>query len=393
MNLTWNEAVEAVKRIVPCTRYLEKSPKSTGPDYYCCPLCGSGKGPNGTGAMKYFSDKNLVYCYSCDNDHTEEFYSVIDLHMNDKGEDFATAVRELADGEGIVIIDDDKAAEPRQASKKARNDSQDELGDGYPPEWNKDKIGPNTKPTEDKDTSTRKPNTPYKYKDYCLKCAADVDKTDYLINQGLKPEVYKRYNVGYDTETDQIVFPYNREFSYVTKRKAIKDIDKKDQYRKPTNDEAGNEPLYNPEALYTGEPCFVVEGPIDALSIIQAGGNACAVCGTGETALFEQIKKKAPSAPLIIWKDNDLPNPKTGKRPGQESQANLVERLDKENIPYIEAVYDLDKFELDHGDPNDLMKADSFLFALAVDENIELADTLKEYGPNVGSLLNEIYTE
>lgn len=54
------------------------------------------------------------------------------------------------------------------------------------------------------------------------------------------------------------------------------------------------------------KPVFIVEGELDALSIIEVGGEAVALGSTTKAkALVELLKTQKPSQPLIIALDND----------------------------------------------------------------------------------------
>lgn len=57
----WKEVREAVKAAEDCRPYLTRSKAGN----YCCPICGSGTGPNGTGALKYYEKSNSCSCFAC----------------------------------------------------------------------------------------------------------------------------------------------------------------------------------------------------------------------------------------------------------------------------------------------------------------------------------------
>lgn len=162
-------------------------------------------------------------------------------------------------------------------------------------------------------------------KDYLKACIKDADKTDYFQKRGLTKETVKKYCLGYDVKRNAIVLPYSSELRYYQTRSIS---DKK--FYKPTNEEAGAEPLFNRKALWgtSKEPVFIVESPLCALSIMQCGGVSVSLCGVGgANKLVKEVKTKKPNAPLVLCLDND--------EPGQKASASLEKELQAAKIPYI----------------------------------------------------------
>lgn len=162
-------------------------------------------------------------------------------------------------------------------------------------------------------------------KDYLKECIRDADKTDYFQKRGLTKETVKKYCLGYDAKRNAIVLPYSSELRYYQTRSIS---DKK--FYKPTNEEAGAEPLFNRKVLWgtSKEPVFIVESPLCALSIMQCGGVSVSLCGVGgANKLVKEVKAKKPNAPLVLCLDND--------EPGQKASASLEKELQAAKIPYI----------------------------------------------------------
>lgn len=162
-------------------------------------------------------------------------------------------------------------------------------------------------------------------KDYLKACIRDADKTDYFQKRGLTKETVKKYCLGYDAKRNAIVLPYSSELRYYQTRSIS---DKK--FYKPTNEEAGAEPLFNRKALWgtSKEPVFIVESPLCALSIMQCGGVSVSLCGVGGVnKLVKEVKVKKPNAPLVLCLDND--------EPGQKASASLEKELQTAKVPYI----------------------------------------------------------
>ncbi|MBR0253068.1 MAG: toprim domain-containing protein, partial [Synergistaceae bacterium] len=86
--------------------------------------------------------------------------------------------------------------------------------------------------------------------------------------------------------------------------------------------------LFNEAALKQEEsPVFIVEGEIDALSLIDAGGQAVGLCSIANIGkLIEAVKKEPPKVPLIILLDSD--------ERGQGATLKLIEWLNKINFPF-----------------------------------------------------------
>lgn len=94
----------------------------------------------------------------------------------------------------------------------------------------------------------------------------------------------------------------------------VRAINHKEGERCDKWDIGGKRP-FNLEALQGGRPVFVVEGVIDALSIIEAGGEAIGLSGTeGIKPLVEALKESPFPNGLLIAADNDEAGQKAAKR-------------------------------------------------------------------------------
>lgn len=175
---------------------------------------------------------------------------------------------------------------------------------------------------------------------YIKKCIKDVYLTDFFHKRGLTDDTIKTCMLGFDVEENAIVIPYSRALTYYQRRSVV---DK--AFYKPPKDKAGTEPLYNEQAmrLKTRVPIFIVESPICAMSISQCGGNAVALCGTGQTKLIELIKKRQPTGTLIICLDND------------EAGKTATEKLVKELSKFKDTKFVVKNIAGDKKDPNELL--------------------------------------
>lgn len=330
-----DDAKEELKRRLK--DYVEKitePDRRAGRNMYKCPLCksghGSGRGSNGAFAMT--STGTAWRCFSCN-----------------KGGDIFNLIREY---EGISDFNEQLA---RAAglfnvtidTEYTQNTQKQEKRGAVMPE-------------------RKKPEPRANYSEYIAACKASVGGAEsYLTQRGLTAETIKRYSLGYDPAKGVIVIPYNVAGTYyITRSVAGK------SFRKPKSDEAGQEPIYNKGALYSGKSCFICESPIDAISIMQAGGNAVALGGTGSQKLIEAVKEKEPAALLILAYDND--------DPGERAASETAKELTALNVPFIKASWTLEAYPQDlRKDPNDLLRGNPQQLAADIEDNASRAARLQ----------------
>ena len=291
---------------------------------YQCPICGSGTNLNKRshgGAFSIDHDGIHGHCFSCG------FYGdIFDLEIAKNGGDPQKATR------------DEKAA----ATKAVVARYSGAAG-----------SAPAAQPVRKAAEPTPAPHDFSAELDAWHSSLKGSDGEKYLRHRGFTPETMARFNLGYDPVKRRITIPYNRSGTYYSAR-AIDDPPKdgRNKYDNPP----GHAPLFNAAALQRQEACFVVEGPLCAISIIQELGSAIALGGTaGPNKLLNLIDKQRPTAPLILCLDNDKEN-NQGHRPGQETQAKLAEELTRRGIFFIE-----ENIAGDCKDPNELLQKDATL--------------------------------
>lgn len=335
---------EEVKRRISCLDYLEPSPDGTA-DKYCCPFsdCNSGKHdePDSDGAVTYYEKDNDCFCFSC-----KRKFDVIDLHRQQTGQDFMAALRELADKCGL----------PMDADKNEAHIS---------PQSNA-KAAANTEATKDSLNALKPAHEPEKTKpdftSYLQRCKArigDPEAGKYLAERGISEATAAVYNLGYDANKKQLIIPCS---SYYYSARQMPPIPKKrPKYDNPPSPSTV-EP-FNPAALYQEDPCFIVEGAFDALSVIEAGGQAVALNGnTHYSKLLSLLDENPPTAPLLLALDND--------KDGQQTSHTLQKELTSRQIQVQQV-----NITGDHKDPNEALTADPAAFAQRVDTAI------RRYGP------------
>ena len=314
--------------------YLQPAKKRiAGKPTYICPLCGNGSGKDGDGmSIDPHGDGTQLKCFKCG------FYGdIVDLYQQEHNCDVGAAFTALYDRFGITIDapqGDRTATEPRRY------------------EW------PTNTPTADAKAVQGAQDAPQgaeelpDFTGYYKECKAHI--TDpaaqaYLSFRGLSNDLAARYWLGYDPATGFMIIPAAKSF-YLARNT---DSAAKMRYKNPAGVPIE---LFNKAALYNdaARPVFIVEGAIDALSIIEAGGEAVALNSTSNTRkLLEQIRTQRTRSTLIICLDND--------DAGKKAAAALAQGLQELNIAHITA-----DISGGHKDPNDALKADRAAFIEAV---------------------------
>ncbi len=304
--------------------YLQPAKKRVGgKPTYICPLCGNGTGDTGDGmSIDPKSDGTRLKCFKCG------FYGdIVDLYQQENHCDAATAFKALYDRFNIQI--DAEAAraatEPRKSAQAA------------------EVPAPAEKPADAPTEATAADFTAY-YQS-CKAHITDDAARKYLAFRGLSEATAARYWLGYDPATRALIVPVSRSFYIARSTDPAAQI----RYKNPTGVSVE---LFNTKALQndTGRPVFVTEGAINALSIIEAGGEAVALnSASNARKLIEYLKDHKTRSTLIICMDND--------DAGAKAAAQLAEGLQELNIPFIGA-----DVTGDHNDANEALTADRAAF-------------------------------
>lgn len=312
-----------------------RSPKG-GRFAYVCPLCGSGTGPKGTGAFMLDPSKDCTtwHCFSCDRGG--DLFDLIGLMDGiDSRADFPRVLGEAREmfGRGAFV-------DSRAVSELPR--------------------GIHDKPAEPERD----------YSAYLTECRAAIDGgMAYLQGRGFTAETVARFNLGYDAAQNAITIPVNNSRHAYAAR--YLDPDAPHRYKSH-----GRLDVFNVADLYKGEPCFVVEGQFDAMSVGQAGGRAVAIMGSNVNALYRQLEQRKPSAALIIAMDAD--------EPGRKKAADMAKRLDALKIPHVTATW-----TVEGKDANDRLGDDPEGFGRDVAANVARA---AESAHSVGTVADYLST-
>ena len=235
--------------------------KSKGANMYICPICGSGSGKNGTGAFSIKGDS--WKCFSC-NAGGDIF-------------DLIGAVEGIADhneqlkraGELYNISIDAYRSTVQDDFKEYQNQPKTE-------QHTHNNIHTSAYTQQEGETS---------YKPYLLEAHKHINETDYPQRRGLTEKTINAFMLGYDTEwrhpdrpnaptSPRLIIPVSMD-SYFARdtREVIPE-----SQRPYSKQNVGQKKIFNRKILNTAQkPIFVVEGELDALSIIDVGGEAVAL--------------------------------------------------------------------------------------------------------------------
>lgn len=177
--------------------------------------------------------------------------------------------------------------------------------------------------------------------------AATCNDYKYLLGRGISREVQERFCIGLDRhwrnpvtvenwkrqgkdisripESPRCIIP-NSIYSYLARDTRSILSEKCKCYSKQV---AGKKRLFNRGCLDRAKTIFVVEGEIDAMSVIEAGFEAVGLCGAANgEMLINELKRERCCKSLVLMLDND--------EAGRKGSKALSEELDKIGFPYID---------------------------------------------------------
>ena len=295
---------------------------------YICPICGSGDGAKGTGITT--KDGIHFTCWAGCFTHSD----IIDIIGQRDGLTEYPKKLEAACREMSVTLEGGASSYRRTS---AREDFSEMDGN-----QNQSKTERNTHSDIHTTVYTQaQPSTPEEadYTAYFQQCHSRLSETDYPQKRGLSSATLERFNIGFDPAwkhpkvvaqgknppaTPRLIIPTSSA-SYLARDTRAEIPEPQRQYSKS---KVGKVHIFNLEALEDAErPCFVVEGEIDALSIIEVGGNALALGSTSNAdTLLRALEGRTLKQPLIIALDNDEAGEKAAKR--------LCDGLEKQGLTF-----------------------------------------------------------
>ena len=321
MNLNRKMLIEEIKNLYNCEKFLRDSKNNMKN----CPFCGSGSGPNGTGAIRLY-DTNTFYCFSC-----HKYGDIFDLIQNEYNVDFNEALR-------IASLDMNLPFLSSNNDFPSKNDKYVE-----------------------KDEKTSNRPIPVDFKAYYEVCKRNLlenqDAISYLSERGISKEIAISHNIGFDPNSDpahsgytspRLIIPTN-DFHYIG-RSIDNKVDKKFAKLNVKGAKAG---IFNLSVLYEGhDVIFVTEGVFDALSVIELGYKSISLNSTSNVdLLLRELELRRTYSFLIISLDND--------KSGKDSSILLSKGLNRLNINNT-----IENISGKYKDPNEALISDRKSFGI-----------------------------
>lgn len=277
------------------TEYLTPDKSGKG---YICPICGSGSGRNGTGITENPKSKGHFTCWrGC-----FENASIFDLiKLKENLTDFNETFRRACEIFGV----------------SAENDS----------------FLPYRQPKNKVVAPASAGNSAIDFREFYKEACRHIEDTEY--HRGISLETLRSYWVGYIPEwrhpnapnapmSPRLIIPTNWE-GYLARDTRPNLTAEEKRFCKQR---AGRGGIWNVKAISESQQAvYVVEGEIDALSIIDVGGEAIALCSVSNAKrLIEVSAQRKPRLGFILALDND--------DAGRKASVVISEGLTESEIPF-----------------------------------------------------------
>lgn len=296
---------------------------------YVCPLCANGTGTTGDGIRPRVNSKGQTRwkCHKCGKDFSN-FDLAAAVFGIDADRDTATAAKRLS--AEFNLSDDGAFSSSRKPARRR--------GEGAEPK------------KEKKSASAQEPKNYAKLYEYCRANAAQFLAERGGSFRGLTAATFEKYGLGVHPEfgaegqekRPHLIIPID-DNHFVAR--AINGHDR--------SHHGQNAPLYIPEPIDGKFITFIVEGEIDALSVLQVGGKVRVVATGGAQKwrkvvpeLEAQFANAAQKPAFIVLFDNDATGVECGKL--------LVEDLHHAGYEAVSALFaDIGQAKVD---ANDLLR-------------------------------------
>lgn len=298
--MTRDEAKDYIKQQLP--EYLRGRRLPLDKNFKCLNPDHADKNPS----MSYYKRDNKVHCFACGAVYDMIDIIGIDFNITDIKDKFAKAYEIYS-----IEIDEDS----RRASDTSSRSGEAAAAPSVP-----------TDPEQVTD-----------FENFFLSANKDLDKTDY--HRGISTDTLNAFWVGYVENwrhpnhpnapaSPRLIIPITK-YSYIARDTRSELTPEQEAYKKQKV--KGKERvswIYNKQVLErANKPIVIVEGEIDALSIIDAGGEAVALGSVANVVNFlEYVKEHKPKQPLVLSLDQD--------EAGQAAEQKLIEGLVKQNISF-----------------------------------------------------------
>ena len=275
---------------------ITKNSRKAGKNMFDCPICHSGTGRNGTGALSITDNGEKWKCFACGCGG-----DIFDFVGEVEGiSEFSERVKFVCDFAGVPYISGGAYSRDNYKKPQQKNSSADEETD---------------------------------LTEFLLQANSHLEDTNY--HRGISLDTLNKYHVGYCKEwinpkapnvpaTSRLIIPTSK-FSYLAR--ATESLDDKNREKI----KVGKTHFFNIQALEDTEnaqPIYIVEGELDALSIIDIGGIAI---GLGSTSMKNQfvkmLQEKKPDKTFFVALDNDTA--------GNKAADELMRELDKLDIKCV----------------------------------------------------------
>ena len=265
--------------------------------------CISGSHTDKNPSMSYNPNGHYLHCFSCEASY--DIYSACE-HLEG-----------LPKGQGVNRIKEIFNVGQKQDFNQTNTNMQQP----------KQPQTPSQPMTEALQPTAETPAPTYKdFSDLVAQAHNNLSKHSYHLTRGISQATAERFKLGYLQNANgmqqALIIPLKRldgTYSY-QQRNTDPEAPKEKRHYKPSASMGGTGELFNQEVIgNTDKPIFIVEGSLDALSIIEAGGEAVALNGVGTSKLLELVSKHKSKNTLVLSLDND--------EAGRNAQAKLKEEL------------------------------------------------------------------
>lgn len=302
--------------------------KVNGSPTYICPNCQNGTGKDGDGIALDPTSKNgkKWKCFSCGIN--EDIIGLWKLHtgISDDKEAF----------EGLYSYYNITVGSSRPTAQEAFGQYQ-----------NQAKNERYTDTPIHTSTYTQQPEQALiDFTDFYLQAHKNIEATDYWRQRGLSKAIVDRFRLGYVAEwkhpkapakaapSPRLIIPITK-YSYLARDTRKQIPPEQEAYKK--SKVKGAERVswtYNSKTLATAtKPIFIVEGELDALSLIEVGAEAIALGSIAYIRAFiELLKKHRPKQALLIALDNEAEPEKQARI--DQAAADLEEGFKGLELPY-----------------------------------------------------------
>lgn len=351
--MTFEELIAKAHEQTPylLDKILERDGQGKG---WVCPICNNGTGATGDGLKQIPSTPHKLKCFKCD--FVGDIIDIIGATYKIDG--ITDQLKYTADLMGVNL-------EPT-FKKNFRDDFKDETQPNNNTQYNTQQKNDNSPvPQQEEETD---------YTEFFNLCNGEIDSTTY--HRGLSLETLNEFNIGYCEEwkhpkspnapaTPRLIIPTSK-YSYIARDTRDEIPPNQVRYSKS---KVGKVHIFNADALYntTRPAIYITEGEIDALSIIEVGGEAVATGSTANTKkLLDLLKDKPPVAPLIIAMDND--------DAGKKATEKLTKGLEELGLEYY--AFNING---EYKDSNEALNQDRGIFTLEVVQGELTPGLVKEY--------------